>query len=740
MKSPSIFYRRYVTEIDKKAALEQRFPLRGESPFGDGVIDIFEDGGFHCQATDRQGTAAEFLQALYPLLSDRGAKRAISIESENQPDLDFETFQSQLSGFRSSQIDLKLISEDFGVPERTLKNLPLWTKHDGSILSMMELSSIGQPICRTEWMVGQRDEAIYGVPRVQKAPEAKRVWFTENQLDATVLHQKINEPVYLRPSHTMLDWNDYQSSTKGKQVILLMERERGDWEYSSFPFLEKLREWDRDVRVVYIEQLTDSKPLMAWLQIQANLNILTTMIQTSERAEPVFYDKQTYHEYISRDKISIMYAPQDIVNRRFWYKLSCGEFVHSFPLNVCNSSELIDKFHIQVKGEEDHEIHLTKAQVLNISVSSNQLTPHQTYIRIKRFIDKYIYLDHPEFVSLISLWIMGGYIYQLFPAYAYIHLMGEKNTGKTTMLEIIAGLGFNGILESQSTRAKVVEQVHRLGCTACLDEFESSSIGTGDEYTQMLKGGYKKGGSYSKMAGKGKATRLNTYSPKVLASIDSIGDEALASRTIPVRTVIMPLTKEKIDWNGDDEKVNKHVESIRLGCYALGLYHHKKITRYLRQIPTKIDLPGGGKLTTRKRQIAAPLVAIAQLIDTNQKPMVEQELLTALEISWNQQKAEHIKRENLLAELLRRWNDDTGFESYRWKDQITWIDNACWEGEELTREVGGQSNLLHWFSEFPGVKKKSVHLNSTLGTKSSTGFPDDLKINKKPFRELFRRK
>jgi len=91
MKSPSIFYSRYVTGIDKKAALEQRFPLRGESPFGDGGIDIFEDGAFHCQVTGRQGTASEFLQALYPLLSDRGAKRAISIESDNQPDLDFET-------------------------------------------------------------------------------------------------------------------------------------------------------------------------------------------------------------------------------------------------------------------------------------------------------------------------------------------------------------------------------------------------------------------------------------------------------------------------------------------------------------------------------------------------------------------------------------------------------------------------------------------------------------------------
>ncbi|MBP3192990.1 hypothetical protein [Natronogracilivirga saccharolytica] len=737
MKSAYNFYNRHIAGLSPETALGQRFPLRGKSPFGDGSIEISEKGDFVCRATGLKGDAIFFLQELYPLLTTKGAEKAIEVESDETSELDPALITDRLKAFREDEIAVASLRDQSGVSAGLLRKIPVWADHDGKSLNAVQFSKSGNPICVIQWQLDDRHESLTGIPRLDPEPSASKIWFVENPLEAYALRLKLNEPVYIRPNHEYLDYGDYQKLTADKHVVLLRHYEHGNWEYSSFPLLEKLLQWDSKCQSITIEHLTGGESLLSWITSDENKKKLLAKADGSQTDQP-HYDRDTYHEFIAKTGTQPMFSPQDYQGDRYWYKINDGSFVHSNPINICSQKELHDNFGIKADGGANDQIRLSRESILNIDVSVGQLLPRNTFIQLKRFISDYIYFEHRELASLLALWIMGGYVYRLFTAYAYLHLKGDKGTGKTTLLELIALAGFNGLLESQSTRASITDQVDKLGCTLCLDEFESSSLGTGDDYTQMLKGGYKKGGSYSKKSGN-KSVRLETYSPKVLASIDPIGDEALKSRTIPMTTTLVPKSKPVNLWNPDNSLVQRRADIIRNGCYALGLYHHIDIARLYNRVPMNIELPSEGILNSRKREVVAPLIAIAQLVDTGHHPQAETELMQAIEIAWDAEHAAQATNEKLLSDILSKWNHEADFKQYKTKDYITWIDNGCWSKSSLSNHLGGKSNVLNWLSQLAGVKKQTIYINKEFGTKSCTGFPENLKINGKPFRDWFSR-
>ena len=98
--STTIFYQRYIPEITAKQSLNDQFPIEGKSPFGDGQIHINEDGTFECEATGTEGTKEDFLDQLYPLLTEEGIQRAIEFESHDDEALSKPVCESRLSSFR----------------------------------------------------------------------------------------------------------------------------------------------------------------------------------------------------------------------------------------------------------------------------------------------------------------------------------------------------------------------------------------------------------------------------------------------------------------------------------------------------------------------------------------------------------------------------------------------------------------------------------------------------------------
>jgi hypothetical protein len=45
----------------------------------------------------------------------------------------------------------------------------------------------------------------------------------------------------------------------------------------------------------------------------------------------------------------------------------------------------------------------------------------------------------------MGLWTMGTYIYRAFTYYPYLHFNGEKESGKTTALDLLQEIAFNSV-------------------------------------------------------------------------------------------------------------------------------------------------------------------------------------------------------------------------------------------------------------------------------------------------------
>ncbi|WP_445666765.1 hypothetical protein [Fodinibius sp. AD559] len=735
------FYKRYISEIKSEQSIDGTFPLEGKSPFGDDKIRIEKIGEverYYCHATGGEGYKEDLLLHSYPLLTQEGIKRALDAESRDDEALRKHICDSRLSAFREDSERLQELEAISGLPPSIAKDYPLWLDQDGRTLHYLWRSEIGHPVSRFSWQHGSRRETIVGVPRIGPCPDAPRVWFVENPLQAKLLQYILEEPVYVRPHDSGLDWIDYERLLQGKTAVLLIGDERGEWEYSFHPFIKCLQDLDTQVKSIHTMPLTKGKLLTKWLMDNpSHKDTLLDTVQRERANQTVAFDKDTYQSFISGDKSEALYFPQHHKGGMFWYGTAEGTVVHSHPFNILEEQEVQDIYNIDASIHEDPGIRLTKADVFNIDRSSRQLTPKNTFDSLKSLILDHIYLEHPQTASLVGLWIMGGYVYKLFNAYGYLHLHGNKGAGKTTFLELITKCGFNGLLESQATRASVIQQVHKLGCTLGLDEFESHSKGTGTEYTHMVNVGYKEGGSYRKMTGKN-STTYNLYSPKALASIDPIEAPALSSRVIPIPMRKMPSRQHLNLWEPDAPEIQQRTEMIRRGCYALGLYHHRGIKKFYRRIPSPIELPSGGSLTGRKRQLVAPLLSMARLVDINRSPQVEDQLLKAVELAWYPKLKENQVREEMLANLLKKWNNDPEFGGYDVKEGLVWIDNKCWIDTELATHTGGKDPLLEWFEKFPGIKKGQKHIPG-VGTRGCTAFPEDLTIAGKEFRQWFSR-
>jgi len=736
INSAFILYSRHIKGLSVSDALDGKFPLVGSSCFSDGAIEIDEQGNFHCKESGKRGTHEEFLRLLYPFLTDRGAKEAVYLESRDIPGISITEYEKNMA--------LKS-SKEYSTEFKFLCNISppksnyLFLESQSQSMFGYDLSDIGQPLCRTTWQLGSRKDSLLGVPRIKEAIEVNRIYFVENFLEKVLLEALIDQPVYVRPNTLTLEWNNYALLVQGKEVICLMGDERGDWMDSFHPFLRVASRTANSIKTIYIPPLSSGRSLAEYVGHNRAIDSILRLVEHSKQ-EPTLLDKTSYRNFIHTPRSNSLYFPQGFGAGHFWYGTSDGDFLHSEPINLVSVKELEEQFDLQSSPYPGPNIKLSKPELLNIVSSIKQLTPLATFLQLRSYFLKYVYFTHDEFATLLALWVMGSYVYQLFNAYPYLHLHGGFATGKTTIMDIIELTAFNGISESQATKAKLIEVIHRSGATIILDEFEKNSKGTEDQYTQMLKAGYRKGGSYSKMTAKNQESKFNIYSPKVLGGESEIVNSALKSRTIEIKTTSKPNGINLADWDKDDVIHQQPLSIIRRGGYSLGLMNHNHIRQNYNRITSEIELPSGEKLSARKRQLASPLLAIAQLIDVNQSsPWVEEELLKALDICFFESSSTHATAEKLLFNLLEQWNSDPSSINYKFKDEYLWIHNESWINTSLAKHFGTKDRVLAWFERLPGVIKKSENMPS-IGTVGTTAFPLNLKINKMTIGETFIRK
>jgi len=214
----------------------------------------------------------------------------------------------------------------------------------------------------------------------------------------------------------------------------------------------------------------------------------------------------------------------------------------------------------------------------NSSVDTKEM-----YLLIRSLIKKHIYWEPEDegYYDLVSIWIIGTYLHQLFDSFPYIHLRAISGSGKTTLLRIIEGIAFNAAYSASTTESVVSRLVNSDSSTLCIDEAEGYRRKPQEDQTsfifEVLNAGYKQGATVRKASDKKNNYRpesFDVYSPKILASIESI-DDTLSTRCIQVRLIKSPRAVD--EFLPQERAVSDLLLGLRGTLYCWALMHWETV-------------------------------------------------------------------------------------------------------------------------------------------------------------------
>lgn len=732
------FYSKYL-QFPSDITEETSHNLQAPSPFGDGMLEIASNSIFTCKVTGKTGNPADFIKALYQGVSDLGAKLIVS-EDNRLRHRQLQQADDLIDSFRRDEPLVKIAASKLGLTTKQLTKMPVFMDKRGFRYHYVtDYSPSGTPLTLATF---SQDIPLRITQGVARPPEitSQRIWLTENPVIANLVEEHTGETAMCWPKQRELDIFDYKKIFDGKDVVALHGELTFTYDESFYPFFENLRRCVNSFADVRYEALCKGEFFGRWIESEENLELLNIQVQISSDLQPI--TKAHYEKYIRMNDVVDVQFGQCSARGYFFYGTEEGPIVQSWPLSIDSLKQTETNYRLRFirPTRFDNNIKLTPERVLSIGQSVTQFTPRNTFNLVRGLTGDHIYFQNKEMESLVSLWIMGTYVFSLFNAYPYLHINAAKGSGKTTLLELIEKSSYNGVMASRITSANLIQTVSDTQCTLCLDEFEKNTGVQGDSHTQVLNSGYKRGGNYRRLRGSN-TDSMNLYSPKVYASIDPIKAEALASRTLRIEMSRKPNHTPILGWDAEDVRVVKRINEIMSGGYALGLYHHDTIEYLLARLPRQVTLPSGIAVDGRDRELITPLVILAQLVDIHKEEgdiSVEAELYRALETILFPDMMEDLQRMKILSNQLREWGENRDQVLYEMKEDVCWISNKMWDSSRLlTHFEGSKPNLLDWLKSLnDGVKREAIHI-SGHGTESCTGFPLDLTLNSKEFRDWF---
>ncbi len=242
------------------------------------------------------------------------------------------------------------------------------------------------------------------------------------------------------------------------------------------------------------------------------------------------------------------------------------------------------------------------------------------YEKIYSYVKRFIHFPDEAYLSYVSLWVMGTYVFMIFRYYPYVWLNAEKASGKTLLMEVLSAVAFNGELITNPTESVIFRDISNNLITMFIDEVEQLRKRDKDTYgslISLLNAGFNKAGVVKRSESTGQGgfvvKAYSAYSPKMFAGISEIDD------VLQDRTVRIPLLRKK-----DDETVQRYKgtpeilelqRSIRDDLYVFALTYGKDLAEYYhREGPDGIE--GISHLNNRELDIWEPILLLANVIDS----------------------------------------------------------------------------------------------------------------------------
>jgi len=283
--------------------------------------------------------------------------------------------------------------------------------------------------------------------------------------------------------------------------------------------------------------------------------------------------KEMVEKILNTAKLKKLNLPQDYVDGCMAYGLT----IEGEDYIITSQKELISKTDLSTQGFVTIQETLLNSNFpvdLSIDFINNdaEIEFMQVYNLIYTYIKRYIYFSKESYYVLATLWVMGTYVFRIFMHYPYIHLRATKESGKSTLMSVLAPICFNGSLSVVSSPAVIYREIEATSGTLMLDEFDrikKSKNESESTLSDIIKTGFEKNGSVKKCIGKDfDVKQFCSYSPKIIASIEEL-DDIIKDRVI---TIDM---KRKLQDDGLEKyiqmKAVKTQEKIRRDLYLFGL-------------------------------------------------------------------------------------------------------------------------------------------------------------------------
>jgi hypothetical protein len=220
---------------------------------------------------------------------------------------------------------------------------------------------------------------------------------------------------------------------------------------------------------------------------------------------------------------------------------------------------------------------------------------------------EYLELDSDPPYAVLGLWTLGTYCFPILPSYPRLNVHGEKGSGKSKTLKLVAALAHNGLWRTAPTPATLFRLIETLRPTLCLDELEHMDRDDRGDIQAILNAGYVAGGAVDRCDSVTFNVRpFAVYGPIAIAGIKGI-NAVLADRSI---TIVMQPGR-------DPSRINRPVDLTapdpRFALFR-DLAYRLTLTRWrdLRAIWERLELPVW--LNGRSRELWSPLLALAELV------------------------------------------------------------------------------------------------------------------------------
>lgn len=405
-------------------------------------------------------------------------------------------------------------------------------------------------------------------------------------------------------------------------------------------------------------------------------------------------------------------------------------FVNKGNLKVCSYVDDVYLFY-QNNNNKKCDIHNYRPKE---SFGENHLHDLHNYIvytnelfqDINGVLNDFIDFSDKYTSELLSVWIMGTYMFPIFHSFPYISVGGVKNSGKTKLMEVCRLLSFNGLMSSSASASSIFRIINSYRPSLFIDESESlSNAKNKPELMSVLNNGYKNGAFALRAKQKGNRTdfevgTFDLYCPKMIAAIRGL-DRVLYSRTIPI---VMRRTGKK---QGNRELNDKAEiwQQIRDGLFLFSWQAFADVRELYNNFENKTNL------LNRDWELWKPILTISKIISED----IYNNLVEYAEKVCNTRKEDESQEDSdliLLETIISLLNGETTelttsdiifahkqkFDDGENKDKYKWM-NPRWLGNSY-RRLGFKTDKAHKMRKTSGMvyifhKKEVLELAKNMG-------------------------